>query len=107
MITPLRLASGTDFTGALYSQALVARIRSSLVVFANLRTFYSSNEMKAMTWDGKCAGKAEMSRAVGSIVRAVQRQPNNAPLIVMGNGKFNIKSGVVYTDKFSRALYTA
>ncbi|KAF9950008.1 hypothetical protein BGZ70_001538 [Mortierella alpina] len=48
-----------------------------------------------------------MSRAVSSIVDAVTEDPNNKPLIVMGNGKFNIKSGVVYTDKFSRALYTA
>ncbi|KAF9952952.1 hypothetical protein BGZ72_005795 [Mortierella alpina] len=66
-ITPLTLASGTDFTWALYSQALVAHIRSSLVVFANLRTFYSSKKMKAMAWDRKRASKAEMSRAVGSV----------------------------------------
>ncbi|KAF9557985.1 hypothetical protein EC968_007333 [Mortierella alpina] len=61
--------------------------------------------MKAMTWDRKRASKSEMSRAVSSIVKAVRKPANTVPLIVMGNAKFNIKSGAVYTDKFAKALY--
>jgi len=106
-ITPLTVPAGTPFTWTSGRIALVAHIKSSLAVYRTFRDFYASKKMKAMTWDRKRASKAELSRAVSSIVEAVQIEPNNAPLIVMGNGKFNIKSGVVYTDKFSRALYTA
>ena len=63
-------------------------------MYKTLKDVYASNKMKTMSWDRKRASKAETSRAVSSIVNAVQIQPNNEPLIVMGNGKFNIKSGV-------------
>ncbi|KAF9946007.1 hypothetical protein BGZ72_000761 [Mortierella alpina] len=106
-IRPLGVGSGTSFTWESYRDALVAHIKSSLMVFENLRAFYSSKKMKAIHWDRKCASKTEMSRAVGCIVKAVTEDPNNKPLIVMGNGKFSIKSGVVYTDKFAKALFSA
>ncbi|KAF9571863.1 hypothetical protein EC968_010591 [Mortierella alpina] len=80
--------------------------KSSSRVEVSLRTFYGSEKFKAMTWDRKRAAKAEVTRGIDRLIDIVKSPPDSTPFIAMGDGKFGIKRGPTFTDKFAKTLYT-
>ncbi|KAF9949816.1 hypothetical protein BGZ70_001613 [Mortierella alpina] len=63
-------------------------------------------KFKAKTWDRKRAAKAELTRGIDRLIDIVKSPPDSTPFIAMGDGKFGIKRGPTFTDKFAKALYT-
>ena len=81
-------------------------VKSSSRVEAALRAFYGGEKFKAMSWDKKRAAKAEMTCGIDRLIDIVKSPPESTPLIAMGDGKFGIKRGPTFTDKFAKCLYT-
>lgn len=89
-----------------FKKTVEDHVKSSSRVEVALRTFYGSEKFKAMTWDRKRAAKAELTRGIDRLIDIVKSPPDSTPFIAMGDGKFGIKRGPTFTDKFAKALYT-
>ncbi|CAO3574711.1 unnamed protein product [Mortierella alpina] len=89
-----------------FKKTVEDHVKSSSRVEASLRTVYGSEKFKAMTWDRERAAKAELTRGIDRLIDIVESPPGRTPFIAMGDGKFGLKRGPTFTDKFAKTLYT-